>query len=292
MTTFISFITIFSAVLLLYLFFKLFFENLSPEKTILATMFSGIIIGFLLTGVQVEVIPIDLVFFSISLLLVYAYSSAFDSKEVEEGNNNKKSMEKLNRVDRVATDITKSKKVVFEKIEKNSDLDEYFFLKIEFEKGNVSSKKFKERYMNFYNMKVFNFSEKFLKKYFNFLEIGETDLRKILKVLSGIKNKNGKRTVQLAFASKLIHTVDADFPLYNSAVSEYFNLNITNGTIEEKIDSSVDIYQELISYHKALANREKVKKAMNDFREDKNLKEGILSDAKLIDLFIKAIQKI
>ncbi len=282
MTTISSFLIIASTVFLIFLFLRHIFKKASIEFVTLMTFFVIVALGLSLLNLEVEILPTDLVFFSVSILIVYLFFSI--NKRGESGE-----LKEVKKVEKLADKIYKKRKSIFKKIDKKSNLDDYFYLKVEYEKGNVKSEKFQKRYKKFYNMYVFGFTDEFYEKYFEFMDSGVTDLKKILKSLSKIKDKNGKKSVQLAFASKLIHTIDSEMPLYNSTVSNLFDLSIPKGDIEKKINSSLKIYDELKSYHGSLAGKDQIKRSIIEFRKRNDFKEGVLSDAKIIDLFIKSI---
>jgi Ca2+/Na+ antiporter len=223
-------------------------------------------------------------FFSIIVFYLY-YSMKHPSNSLLfRGNENK--------IERIADSICVHKKSLFQRIKSDSHLNDYFYLKLEYEKGNVKNKNFQERYKSFYRMHLFGFTSEFYEKYFKLLEKGETDLKKILEELSKIKNESGKKTVQLAFASKLIHMVDNERPLYNSTVSNIFNINVRRGSIKVRIKSSLEAYQELEKNYQKLLKNEKVEEAINNFRGKFNFQEGVLSDYKLLDLILHKLKKI
>ena len=281
MTNITSFTIIALTVLLLFLFFKFLFKKSSVEFQTFMTFITMVVIGLIFVTLDIEVVSTDLVHFSVSLLAIYAYFSIQNKRE----ENKPKEVRKN---DKLAKKIYKNRSKIFERVDERNGLEDYFYLKVEYEKGNVMSDKFQSKYKNFYNMYVFGFTDEFFEKYFELLSNGETDIRKVLTELSKIKNKKGKKSVQLAFASKLVHTVDSEMPLYNSTVGDLFNLSIPKGSIEKKINSSMEIYQKLKSHHGSLIARDSTQKAMTEFRSERNFKEGILSDMKLIDSFIKA----
>ncbi len=286
MATIGSFIIIFLITFLVFLLYRNIFENISLEFIIFLTFLSVTVMGLFLFNMGVELLPNDLAFFSVSLFFIYLIFW-LGGKIVR-----KKESTKISWLDGLVDNIYKNREEIFKKIDEEENLEGYFYLKVEYEKGNVKSEKFQKEYRKFYSMQLFGFTREFYNKYFQFLEEAETDLRKILKELSEIKNKNGKKSVQLAFATKIIHFVDNDLPLYNSMVGRVFNLTLAKGTIEEKIDSSMEIYEKLKSYHRALSNREKIKETMTEFREKSSLQKGILSDRKLLDFLIKGSQNL
>jgi len=76
------------------------------------------------------------------------------------------------------------------------------------------------------------------------LQKRETNLKNILIELSEIPRLNGKPAVLLSFASKLIHTVDNNQPIYDSRIAKIFNikLNYNIQDINEKIDDRLVVY--------------------------------------------------
>ncbi len=275
-----SFLVILSTVLLSFLLFRQFFKKLSVEFITIVVFLSLSCSGLILNYAGVEILPVDFVSFSIAMLISYLFFWYKDEKIKPE-------VKTIKRLESLVDQIYKNKGKLFILIKENSNLEEYFYLKIEYEKGNANNQEFQKRYKNFYKMHISGFTEELYKKYFELLKNGETDLRKILKELSLIKDKNGDNTVQLAFASKLIHTVDSGFPLYNSVVAKELNLISKSGSVKERIESSLSVYEELKSYYGALSSRKRIRSVANHFRERFNFKEGILSDVKILDLLIK-----
>ena len=249
------------------------------------TFITGVVVGLIFVNLNIEVLSTDLVYFSVSLFIVYLFFLAQKRKRIEKP-------QEVKKIEKITKKLYKNKSEVYEVIEESSNLEDYFYLKVEYEKGNVKNEKFQSKYKSFYNMYVFGFTEEFFNKYFDFLDQGETDLKKILTELSQIRNKNGKKSVQLAFASKLGHTIDSEMPLYNSTVSDLFKLSIPKGGVAKKINSSLEIYEKLKVIHGSLAARDKIQKMAIEFREKNNLKKGILSDSKLIDLFLRASKEV
>ncbi len=228
----------------------------------------------------------NLSFLILSVIIFYIYYS------VKHPSNSLFFRSNENKIERIADSICLHKKALFQRIKSDGDLSDYFYLKLEYEKGNVKNKNFQERYKSFYRMHLFGFTPEFYNKYFQFLREGETDLKKILEELSKIKNESGKKTVQLAFASKLIHMVDNTKPLYNSTVSDIFNISVRRGSIKVRIKSSLEAYSELEKNYQELLENEKIREVIDEFRKKLNFKEGILSDYKLLDLILHKLKKV
>lgn len=273
---FLVFITILITVFLLFMLFDHLFGKPEKEFTSIMTLLTLAIVGLIIYNFEVQIRPVDLIYCAVAIFAVYLF---YPNKE--------KKVKHPIVVDFV--NGFRDKKEIISKL-KEIDLEEYFFLKLEYEKGNVQNKKFQRRYKNFYNMYPFGFTEKFYNAYFKMMEEGETNLKTILNTLSKIKDKKGEKSVQLAFASKLLHMVDSEMPLYNSTVAKVFNLQIRKGTIDEKVDHSIVLYQKLQNYYQQLLQQSVIKEIIEIFRDESNLNQGVLSDAKLIDMIIKVKQ--
>lgn len=282
MTTTLSFFIILLITFLLFtLIGKLFKVEL--EFVSLLNFLVLVAIGLFLVLLGVDLGWVDLSFLATSTLIIYIYFLLKSSKREFFKKRSK------NKLDKLINKIYKNKETLFQKIKSDDHLDDYFYLKLEYEKGNVENKNFQEKYKSFYKMHLFGFTQEFYEKYFEFLKKGETDLEKVLKELSQIENENEKKTVQLAFTSKLVHTVDSTKPLYNSTVSDIFDLTVKRGSLEERIQSSLEAYKKLENQYKELLERDKMNLVIEKFRERFDFKEGILTDYKLLDLIFKHV---
>ncbi len=271
---FLAFVTILIVSFLVFFLVNLSLRRPDKEFASIMTLLVVSIIGLFMHGFGVKIRPADLIIVSVSVFTLYLFFPIGKGKRGSDG-----------VVKRLISDFNSKKRMV-EALER-VDLEEYFFLKLEYEKGNVKNKEFQKRYKNFYNMNPFGFTEEFYSKYFDMMLSGETDLRKILNKLAQIEDAKGKKTVQLAFATKLLHTVDSEMPLYNSTVAETFGFQIKNGTLDQKINHSIEIYEKLKRFYFELLGERVINEIIEEFRERKNLKEGVLSNVKIVDILIK-----
>ncbi len=267
---------IFVFLLLTFIFFKLNIKG-SVELTTFLTFSTAAVVGFFISRQGVEVTSVDLIVSSFSLFAIYLYFS------IRSFRKERKVMP--DEVRKVLKKIKRNKKRIKRTL-KRKDLSRYLDLKMEFEKGNVKSKKFQKEYKLFYRMKISGFEEKFYKQYFDLLSKKVSDPEKVLRGLSEVKVR-GKRRVHLAFATKLIHTINPDLPLYSSMISEIFNLPIGNGTLEERIKKANRAYEKLIDYYLIILKDSAVLSIISELRQSKNWKEGVVSDMKLLDMIIK-----
>lgn len=183
--------------------------------------------------------------------------------------------------------IKEYREKIFSELSKDKkSFDDYKFIITKFESGNIANDgEFKKVYRRFYVLNRGGLGEKLIDRYFELLQRGETDIKKVLIELSKIPRLNGKPAVLLSFASKLIHTVDNYQPIYDSRVAKIFNikLNYNIKDINEKIDDRLAAYNLLKkTFNEILASQE-IKEIIKDFKE--RLKVNI-GDVKMLDFIL------
>jgi len=190
------------------------------------------------------------------------------------------------KIDFLINSIKNHKKRIFSKINSRiRDLERYFYIKKEYEKGNVKNNlEFQKTYKKFYVMRFL--VQRFFKEYFIILSNRETDLRKILDILYTIPRKNGTKAIHFSFVTKLLHTKNNDLPIYDSLVGEAFGLKVIGHNKEDKINSCIKIYDKLKRYYKKLLTNERIKKIILDFRKNFNCGKEKISDTKVLDFII------
>lgn len=176
---------------------------------------------------------------------------------------------------------------IFNKLyEDKRSFDHYNYILTEFKTGNiVNNKEFKKIYKKFYVLNRGGLGPKLIDRYFELLEKRETNLRKILRELSKIPRRKGDYAVELSFASKLVHTVDNNQPIFDKNVTKVFgiklNYNIKN--IDERIENRLRAYDLLKKeFNEVLADQE-VKEIVKRFKG--RLKVNI-GDVKMLDFML------
>ena len=87
------------------------------------------------------------------------------------------------------------------------------------------------------------------KVYYDFMEkIKRTNPSSINGIISYLWENTPQNKVELSFSSKLLHTVNPIYPIYDRKVAEFFNLLPAKPywDSEKKIHYSIDIYQRII----------------------------------------------
>lgn len=154
---------------------------------------------------------------------------------------------------------------------------------------------FKENYRTFYRLRFYS-SDKAARRaqetyYFNLLrrklESGDTDFP---DVLDRLQEKSGR--LELSFASKLLHTVDKNLPIYDSNVRRVFGWPNVHGRGREEV---IARYEALKAMTHCLLLDKRVRKLVRKLRR-RFVRLGIprtnvekISDTKMLDFALWAL---
>lgn len=169
-------------------------------------------------------------------------------------------------------------------------VNKYFFIKNTFENGKIKDNDYlQNEYKYFYGMNRAFLGEKFFKKYFGLLEERKVDLKEILNETYKCKNLNGQNKLQFAFATKLLHTINNDKPIYDKHIGEIFGnfgiqLNGFGLKLSERIKNRSNYYQKLENEFEKLLDNETVKELIKDCRKEFKCEKYDWSDKSISDL--------
>ena len=176
--------------------------------------------------------------------------------------------------DRIFEELSKDKKSfeLYDKIQKG------------FKKGNIiENEVFQKTYKRFYRLGR-NFGDKLSERYFELLQEKEKDIEKVLIELAKIPGSNNKFSVWLSFASKLIHTVDNNQPIYDSMVAEALCIRVKYiKDIDKRIKDRLEIYDFLKQRVREILNDQEIAMIVKDFKERLELN---ISDVKMLDFML------
>jgi hypothetical protein len=123
-------------------------------------------------------------------------------------------------------------------------------------------KKFQKTYNGFYRIRH---PEKiFYEKYYLFMEKHKKDILSFPDTLDHLY-KYGR--LEASFASKLLHTINPELPIWDKYVLDYFKLKAPSRNMGEKerIKKANDVYEELKTKYKELQNKEEGKMMIEKF---------------------------
>lgn len=170
----------------------------------------------------------------------------------------------------------------------------YSFLKSEYEKGSILDNLFFQFvFRSFYGMDGAGLSNEMKKGYFRLLERKQTNLETILSELYEVKNIKKQNTIQFSFATKLMHTIDNNKPIYSSEIgSRTNNKPKQTGGKTAKIQSCIEVYNSLEILYEDLKKDEKIKSAISAFRFKFKVDEEKMSDTKVLDFILWSSEKL
>lgn len=177
-------------------------------------------------------------------------------------------------------------------ISKETHIDPYISICKSYKNQKSNTPEFKKTYRSFYQLNAARLSDDFCESYFSLLEesrdndtVNVEDITNRLYDLES--NSKGTHAVQFSFASKLVHTVNDDFPIYDSMVSAfYFFPDVKpNWDKKRKIQEYLESYQFLRNEYCRIMENNLLEVAMEEFRERFAVGDEY-SNMKLIDTLL------
>ncbi len=177
----------------------------------------------------------------------------------------------------------------------HESVEAYQYLKMEFDKTDVSENYFFQFvFRSFYGLDSAGLKDDFKKKYFKLLQENKgnpsPDFRSIIKQLYEIKNIKEKESLQVSFTSKLIHTLQHNFPIYDSKVARLMKFPYLPSSLY--IEDRISGYLEQITELKKLYACIKKHIGENLFTEFDNKFKTVISDEKKIDFILWSAGKL
>jgi hypothetical protein len=199
----------------------------------------------------------------------------------------------------ILNSISKYRKVIYDRISEE-DIDVYVFLMERFQssKRHISNDHlFQFIYRSYYRLDNAGLTNEFKTEYFKIMEglsdCIEIDLRAICNRLKQFKNIRKQVSLQFSFCTKLIATINPEYPIYDSFVAEVFNFSLPSKTrlYEEKLDEYMKFYIYLSEVTRFLLRNESIIELCKLLTKKLSKWEEI-SDNKKIDFIIWTVGKI
>lgn len=135
--------------------------------------------------------------------------------------------------------------------------------------SDIQSEIYQKNYISFYrlrrdkdwNNQYFNFLEIYYKKHQKGVNCFRDILQDLYKVLSKSKKGVLRSKIEMSFASKLLHTIDPDFPIWDSQVRKKLKINDSIKTI----DDGDKAYKKLCACYASMKNDPQFKTLVSNF---------------------------
>ncbi len=172
----------------------------------------------------------------------------------------------------------------------------YSFLKDEYVKGNIQENSvFQFVFKSFYGMNQAGLSDDQKRRFFELLSDKQESLEYILSELYEIPRKsrklNNSHSIQFGFATKLLHTLNNNKPIYDSLVVMSTKKK-PNGSGRDKIHSCIEVYDSLEKLYAELKEDCKIKNVISIFRSKFNMDNKSISDTKILDFLMWSLGKL
>ena len=148
---------------------------------------------------------------------------------------------------------------------------------------------YQQRYRTYWGMKTAHLSYSFCDAYFNILHrhLDKTpDLGDVMIELYKIPtHRNGRRSLQFSFATKLLHTINNNTPIYDSRVAQFYSLKKSKWKpIKHRIADFVEFYQFLQTEYRRIIALDLLGPSILAFRH--TFHPQYFTDEKVIDSLI------
>ena len=192
------------------------------------------------------------------------------------------------------TIINQNIEALLDSINPQADIDPYIWLFGALPNRNVAQdQEFQRVYRRYWQLNPARLSEDYLAAYFGHLEqlkgqpehvTVEAVARHLLPIPT---HGNGRQSLQFSFASKLVHMLNPEQPVYDSMVQSFYFLPSggANETTEQKIARLLASYEFLYAEYGRVLQQGLLNQAIQQFRERFNV-NATYTDRKIIDTLI------
>lgn len=200
----------------------------------------------------------------------------------------------MKSIDEIVSSIKENEESIINNLSYESIMVYKFIMK-EFKATNIiDNYLFRFVYSNFYRLDNAKLGEEFKSGYFRIMEENKRKLelepRKIVLKLYKYKRLKGDNSIQFSFTTKMMHTVNPKYPIYDSMVTKALGFSIPyNKDIKKKVDKYINQYKEISEVYKIILKDDLMKTTFDLF--DKRFGEDI-NDLKKLDFIIWSFGKL
>lgn len=147
------------------------------------------------------------------------------------------------------------------------EISSYLLIQEKYESQNFDED-FRKAYKWFYKLDAAGLGNTIKDKNFDLIKDKVCDLNKILSEIYDIPTIKGYNSIQLSFATKIMHTINNDLPIYDANVGKLLSLKKvlpSKYNKEERIKSANEIFQDLERKFNHLLNSNAGEKAIKEF---------------------------
>jgi len=193
--------------------------------------------------------------------------------------------------DKIIKEIEEKQKNILSNLNSES-IAVYIFLKNEYAKGKILDNfVFQFVFRTYYRLDNAGLSDGIKRRFFELLDQKQINLETILSELYEIPTLKGKKTVQFSFATKLLHTINSNKPIFALEISRVTNIRPT-GSGEAKIHSCIERYDFLEKLYLDMLQDERITNIISEFRLTFKVGDQMMSDTKVLDFIMWSLGKL
>lgn len=164
----------------------------------------------------------------------------------------------------------------------------YDYIQKEFAKGDIRNNYvFQYLFASYYGLNNAGLTEAFRKLFFEVMDANSKeeviDLNNVITRLREEKNIKGQKSVQFSFSTKMLHTINNKYPIYDNEIVCLFNLkqpyHIKN--VAKKMSVYSEQYGEIRYSYERILKEDMLQVIISDFRE--RYYKYQISDLKILD---------
>jgi hypothetical protein len=153
---------------------------------------------------------------------------------------------------------------------------------------------YQKEFRRFWAMNAAQLSPNFYRVYFRLLKDSKKNMPSMKDVVQTLYKsavrRNGDRSIQFSFATKLVHIANPHLPIYDSRVAEFYFFQPPARTLEteQRIDRFLDFHAFLTFEYRRVLEQGLLAAGIQEFRRQFNPQPQRISNEKIVDSLIWA----
>lgn len=168
-----------------------------------------------------------------------------------------------------------------EAVERFLALEKYEYIRKELYNTDISNDdEYQKTFNSFFRVRR---NEKWRKKFYKYFEKVKNNKNISFEtIVKDLLLETGN--IEASFSSKLLATINTSMPIWDQYILKNLDLKVKGTTKEERLNSVIELYNEIVKKEQALLNDTKIRKTVKEFKE--YFPEYDLSDIKILDYIL------
>jgi hypothetical protein len=156
--------------------------------------------------------------------------------------------------------------------------------------GQAGTERYQKRYRSYWAMNAARLSTEFYVTYFEILNTAASEAPTLSEVVLALyepsARRDGTKSIQFSFATKLLHMANPDLPIYDKNVAQFYSFQPPPSTIsrDSRIRALVGFHELLRSEYAGVLEQGLLKGPIDEFRNQ--FRPQLLTDHRVIDFLI------